>query len=173
MAQIYVLPSQPFWNSILTPISFLITTFLLGVVTVPVLFMMDLIFNQSQEQKNSAVHAQMVDTSLGPLAVVAVLLCILTAAINYFQIASLVSGSEAAQTSLNILLSIYQPLLIIRLAFLFVGVGWLVVTAVQQNQKKLSVDGLLMNVFISCLLVMVVEILGRFLFFAIHVRVGI
>jgi hypothetical protein len=135
--------------------------------------MIDFIFKKSQDQENQAVHAQLIDVSLGRLAIVAVFLCILTAVINYFQIASLVSGSDAAQTSLNLLLNIYQPLLIVRLVFLFIGVGWLVIAAVQQNQRKLLLDGLFMNVFIACLLVMVVEILGRFLFYAIHVRIGI
>lgn len=173
MSRIYLLPSQPSWNSPLTPVSFLVTTFLLGVVTVPVLFIMDLIFKKSQEHENLSRYADLIGTSLVRLAVVTVPLCILMAGINFYQIASLLSGSSAAQTSLSLLLNIYQPLLIIRLVLLFVGVVWFVYISVQINQRKLFVDDLLPNVFIVCLLVMIAEILGRFLFYAIHVRVGI
>ncbi len=173
MSRIYLLPSQPAWNSLLTPASFLVTTFLLGVLTVPVLFTMDLIFKKSQGQDGQAIHAQLIDQSLGRLAVIAATLCILMATIVYFQIASLFSGNAAAQISLNLLLNIYQPLLIIRLALLFIGVGWLGFVAAKHHQKKLAAESLFLQVLIACLLVMVAEILGRFLFFAIHVRIGI
>ena len=39
MSRIYLLESQPAWNSVLTPVSFLITTLLLGIVTVPMLIL--------------------------------------------------------------------------------------------------------------------------------------
>jgi DMSO reductase anchor subunit len=98
---------------------------------------------------------------------------ILMSMILFFQTASLFSGDAAAQTSLNLLLKIYQPLLILRLLLLFVGIGWLSVTAERLHRRKLVIDDLLQHVFIACLLVMVAEILGRFLFYAVHVKVGI
>jgi anaerobic dimethyl sulfoxide reductase subunit C (anchor subunit) len=173
MSQIYLLPSQPAWNSLFTPISFLVTTFLLGVLTIPVLFTMDLIFKKSQGQDGQAIHAHLIDQSLGGMAILAIILCILMATIVYFQIAALFSGNVAAQTSLNLLLNIYEPLLIIRLVFLFIGAGWLGYMAAQHHQRRVASENLLLQVFIPCLLVMVAEILGRFLFFAIHVRIGI
>jgi anaerobic dimethyl sulfoxide reductase subunit C (anchor subunit) len=173
MSRIYLLPSQPAWDSFLTPISFLITTFLLGVVTIPVLLSMDLIFKQAQGQTDQTIHLQLIDQSLGKLSVTAAGLCILTATIIYFQVASLTSGIEAARASLELLLRIYQPLLILRLVLLFIGVGWLAVGAVQMRQKQLAADNMLLRMLIACLLVMVAEILGRFLFYAIHVRVGL
>ncbi len=173
MSRIYLLPSQPAWNTLLTPISFLLTTFLLGVVTIPVLMMMDLIFKRSQEQDNQALHAQFIEASLGWLAAAASFLCILMVIVISFQIGALFSGSTAAQTSLRLLTDIYEPLVLLRLVLLFVAVGWYVATALQLRQKKVSVGKLLPHVFAVCLLVMVAEILGRFLFYAIHVRIGI
>jgi DMSO reductase anchor subunit len=173
MSRIYLLPSQPAWDSLLTPISFLITTFLLGVLTVPVLFTMDLIFKKAQGQDSAAINSQLIDRSLGKLALLAVTLCILVVTSVYLQIASLFSGNAAAQTSLDLLLNIYQPLLILRLVFLFIGAGMLSFVAARHHQRKLAAESLLLQVFITCLLVLVAEILGRFLFYAIHVRVGI
>ncbi len=173
MSRIYLLPSQPAWNTLLTPVSFLVTTFLLGVATVPVLFTMDQIFEESQGQQERVVHARLVDISMGKLSVLEVTLCIVMAAITYFQVAGLFSGNAAAQASLDLLLNIYQPLLIFRLVLLFVGVGWLAVVTARLNQKKPEKENFLLQVLIACLLVMVAEILGRFLFYAIHVRVGL
>jgi anaerobic dimethyl sulfoxide reductase subunit C (anchor subunit) len=173
MSRIYLLPSQPAWDSLLTPISFLITTFLLGVLTVPVLFTMNLIFKKAQGQESAAINSQLIDRSLGKLALLAVTLCLLVVASVYLQIASLFSGNAAARTSLDLLLNIYQPLLILRLLFLFIGAGMLSFVAARHHQRKLAAESLLLQVFITCLLVLVAEILGRFLFYAIHVRVGI
>jgi anaerobic dimethyl sulfoxide reductase subunit C (anchor subunit) len=173
MSRIYLLPSQPAWNSILTPVSFLVTTILLGIVTVPMLFLMDLIFKRTPALEDQTEHAQLIEPSLIRFAFVAVILSILIVGINLLQITSLFSGSATAQTSLDLLRNIYQPLLIIRLVLLFVGSGWLVFVSVQLSRRKLLVGNLLPKVFITCLLVMIAEILGRFLFYAIHVRIGI
>lgn len=173
MSRIYLLPSQPAWDSLLTPISFLMTTFLLGVLTVPLLFTMDLIFKKAQGQESAVINSQLIDRSLGKLAILAVTLCILMVTIVSLQIALLFSGNAAAQTSLDLLLNIYQPLLIIRLVFLFIGAGWLSFVAARHHHIKLAAESLILQAFITCLLVLVAEILGRFLFFAIHVRVGI
>ena len=130
-------------------------------------------FKRSPALEDQTEHAQLIEPSLIRFAFVAIFLCILMAGINLFQITALFSGSATAQTSLDLLLNIYQPLLIIRLMLLFVGTGWFVFVAVQLSQKKMLVESLLPKVFIACLLVMIAEILGRYLFYAIHVRIGI
>ncbi len=173
MSRVYLLPSQPAWDSLLTPASFLVTTFLLGILTVPVLLTMDQIFKNAQGKESEEIHADLIDQSLGKLAIIALALCILMAAVVYFQIAGLFSGDAAAQTSLDLLLNIYQPLLIFRLIFLFLGTGWLCFVASRHHFRKLATENLMLQVFITCSLVMVAEILGRFLFFAVHVKIGI
>jgi len=52
-------------------------------------------------------------------------------------------------------------------------VVWLVVLAYQATRVKKTLQELLVPVYLSCLIVMIAEILGRFLFYASHVRVGI
>jgi anaerobic dimethyl sulfoxide reductase subunit C (anchor subunit) len=173
MSNIYLLPTQPAWNSWLTPLSFLVTALLLGVVTVPVLFTMDLIFQKSQKSGDSYVHTQLMESSINWLSILAISLSVLMAALIYFQTAFLYLSTPAAQVSLTLLMDIYQPLFILRLLTLFAGVGWLAVTSLQFHKKNILLESILQHGFIACLLVMVSEILGRFLFFAIHVKVGI
>ncbi|MFN2216636.1 MAG: dimethyl sulfoxide reductase anchor subunit family protein [Anaerolineales bacterium] len=173
MARIYMIPSQPAWNTFLTPLSFFLTTMLLGVMTVPVLLMMDLIFKKSLSQEKSSIHIQLVSFSLNWLSVLAIIFSICMSILIFYQTVILIGGSPAAQTSLELITDIYRPLFIIRLIFMFTGAGWLGFTSVQYYRGKILVEHLLTHVFTACLLVMVAEILGRFLFYAIHVKIGI
>jgi DMSO reductase anchor subunit len=64
-------------------------------------------------------------------------------------------------------------LLLLRLASLLAGVGWLAVTVTRVIRKSKSPGEILTPVYVSCLLVLVGETLGRFMFYATHVRVGL
>ena len=173
MAHIYMIPSQPAWNTQLTPISFFFTSLLLGVMTVPVLMMMDLIFKKSMVKEETSIHVQLVELSLPWLTTLAIVISISVSILIFFQTANLFGGSPAAQASLVLLMEIYQPLFILRLIAMFVGVGWSGITTAQFFRGKIQIDRLLTHTFTACLLVLVAEILGRFLFFAIHVKIGL
>jgi anaerobic dimethyl sulfoxide reductase subunit C (anchor subunit) len=173
MSRIYMLPSQPAWNSPFTIISFVQTTFLLGVMAVPVLLIMDSIFSKSRLQDNQVIRARTIRASFDALAVIAFLLVITIVVVNLFQISNLRYGNESARTAMKLLVVLYQPLFIIRIVFLFVGVLWLGITVFLWNSRMREPERLMTPVFIACLMVMVAEILGRFLFYAVHVRVGI
>lgn len=173
MSRIYLLPSQPVWNSPLTPISFLETTLLLGVVSVPLLLIMDSNFAKRKEQDSQSSSHQFVSGSFLWLAVIALVLVVAIAIVSYFQISAMRAGNQSAQTSVDLLLEIYQPLLIIRFALLIVGGGILVYAVVLSHTARKAIKDLMMHAFSACLMVMIAEIMGRFLFFAIHVRIGI
>ncbi|HKZ44836.1 MAG TPA: DmsC/YnfH family molybdoenzyme membrane anchor subunit [Anaerolineales bacterium] len=173
MARIYMIPSQPAWNTFLTPLSFFFTTLILGVMTVPVLMMMDLIFKKSLSLEKTSIHIRQVTSSLNWLSILAIIFSICMSILIFYQTAILFGGSPAAQTSLLLLTEIYKPLFILRLLLMFIGTGWLGITSIQYYRGKILVENLLTHVFTACLLVLVAEILGRFLFYAIHVKVGI
>jgi len=173
MAHVYMIPSQPAWNTYLTPISFFLTTLLLGATTVPVLLLMDLIFKKSLVMEQTSIHTKLVEMSLNWLPFLAIGFSICIAILIFYQTAFLFGGSQAEQASLILLTDIYQPLFVLRLISMFVGVGWLGVTTGQFFRGKIQVENLLQHVFAACLLVLVSEILGRFLFYAIHVKIGI
>jgi hypothetical protein len=93
--------------------------------------------------------------------------------INIYQISFLQKGDEPAITSLNLLMGLYQPLLVARLGLIFLGVLWLAFSISQMVREQRSIQELMAPIYGSCLLVMIGEILGRFLFYATHVRIGI
>jgi anaerobic dimethyl sulfoxide reductase subunit C (anchor subunit) len=173
MSRLYLLPSQPAWNTSLTPISFFETTLLLGVMSVPVLLIMDSKFSKSQGQVNQSFLNQIVFGSFKWLAAINIVLVLTVVALSFLQISILRAGNQSAQTSVELLLEIYQPLFIIRFVLLFFGGGILVYSVVLSQKTKKTVEDLMMHAFTACLMVMIAEILGRFLFFAIHVRIGI
>ncbi len=173
MSRIYLLPTQPAWNSLLTPVSFIETTLLLGVMAIPVMLIMDANFSKSQQLEIQDIRHQIIPRSFRWLAIIAALLVVTTASVNYLQTAALRAGDPTAQISVVLLLSFYQTLFILRYATLVVGVGWLCGTLVLFQRDKKESEGMMTPAFLACLLVMIAEILGRFLFFAIHVRIGV
>jgi anaerobic dimethyl sulfoxide reductase subunit C (anchor subunit) len=119
------------------------------------------------------VRIQIVQRSLVWLTAFALLVFIFIVILNLFHIELLRAGDASAQTSLALLLGIYQPLFILRAILLVAGVGTLVITVTRMIQIKKTLKELMTPVYVSCMLVMIGEILGRFLFYATHARIGI
>lgn len=173
MARIYLLPTQVAWNSPVTITYYAGTTLLLGAMAMAALLIMDLRFAIVREPETPNHRIPLIQSSLLWLAILAVIMVLVIAGINLYQISYLQNADEPAKTSLNLLLGLYQPLFVIRLGFIFVGVGWLILSVSQMLRKRKTTQELMTPIYGSCLLVMIGEILGRFLFYATHVRLGI
>lgn len=173
MACIYLVTAQTAWNSPYTILSFYGSIFLLGPISMAAILLIDLNFAEVRRLEGMPVRIQIVKKSLIWLAIFTALALILIIFLNFYQIEFLREGDASARASLALLFGIYQPLLILRIALVVVGVGWLIVTITRAIQINRSLIKLMTPVYISCLLVMIGEILGRFLFYATHVRTGI
>ena len=173
MARIYLLPTQVTWNSPITITYYLITTLLLGSMATAVLFVMDLKFAEVRELDIPKTRIAIIEKSLIWLAVIASIMAIMVFVLNFYQISYLQNAGETAKTSLNLLLGLYQPLFRLRLGLMPTGVGLLVISVILMTRKKKNVLELVTFIYITCLLVMIAEILGRFIFYATHVSLGI
>ena len=173
MARIYLLPTQVTWNSPITITYYLITTLLLGSMATAVLFVMDLKFAEVRELDIPKTRIAIIEKSLIWLAVIASIMAIMVFVLNFYQISYLQNAGETAKTSLNLLLGLYQPLFRLRLGLMPTGVGLLAISVILMIRKKKNVLDLVTVIYISCLLVMIAEILGRFIFYATHVRLGL
>ena len=173
MAMLYLLPAQTMWHSPLTVVSFLVSVLVLGTTAVSVMIVMELKLSEIADMAQTAPRRQIISQTFIWLAVVAGLAALTTLLINLILIVSLRQGDVSALISLDLLLGLYRPLLILRYLTLFAGAGWFAATAflVYRNATRNLV--LTTPVYLSCLLVMISEILGRFLFYATHVRLGI
>jgi anaerobic dimethyl sulfoxide reductase subunit C (anchor subunit) len=173
MARIYLIPTQVAWNSSVVIISYFTTTLLLGVMTISCLLMLDLRFAEIQHAVDVALRTLVIQYSMVWLTLVVILLILVDISITLYQIHLLGQGDPTAQTSLRLLLELYMPLLVIRFLFLGITPPWLGYSVHRMRKTASAPQQLLLPVYISCLLILVGEIIGRFLFYATHVRVGI
>lgn len=173
MSQIYLLPTHASWNSPLTVIAFLLTAFTLGITAVAVLLVMDLKVSEVAGAPETAIRRQIVHQSFIWLAGVALVTAVINLILNLILIGQLGQGDISAQTSLILLLGLYRPLFGLRYIALFTGLGWFSIAAYHLFRNKETRYEIANPIYLSCLLVLISEILGRFLFYATHVRAGI
>lgn len=173
MASIYLIPTQVAWNSTSVIISFYITAVMLGAMTIACLMMLDLKFAEIKGSEDIALRVQVIRHTFAGLTGLTILLVVLTLSIIYIQVNLLAVGDPIARTSLRLLMELYMPLFVGRQAFLLVAPisMWFAVSRMYRA-KNLPQD-LMMPVYISCLMILIGEIIGRFLFYATHIRVGI
>jgi anaerobic dimethyl sulfoxide reductase subunit C (anchor subunit) len=137
------------------------------------ILLIDLNFAEVRRLEGMPIRIQIVQKSLVRLTVFAVLALVFIVFLNLYQIESLRIGDTSARASLALLFGIYEPLFILRIALVFIGVGWLIFAVTRLVQAKKTLREFTAPIFTSCLIVMIGEILGRFLFYATHVRIGI
>lgn len=174
MAFIYLLPTQIAWNSYLTVVSYFSTTFLLGSISLLVILLMDYTFSVRLNQLAAEVKILVIKKSLAGLTIIAAIAAFLVLVTNFFQLSFLKqSNLESAQISLQLITELYMPLVILRFILLGLGLSFLVLCTFRNLSKRKKIDGMITTVYFACLFVLVGEILERFLFYAVHVRVGI
>jgi anaerobic dimethyl sulfoxide reductase subunit C (anchor subunit) len=174
MASIYLLPAQVAWNSTVTIISYYAVTLLLGTTSLIVILLMDLRFLSEGSPADLDVNIKIVKESIVWLTVATVIGALLVIGTGIYQIELLRStASSSAQASLKLILDLYKPLFIMRMGLTALGVIWLVGIVTHYIKKQKLIMNLLGPVYIACILVLIGEILERFLFYATHVRIGI
>ncbi len=117
--------------------------------------------------------AILVKEAVKRLAVAAGVVLIPVIMLNLFHLYLLRTGTTLAQTSYDLLMELYKPLLITQFLMLLAGVGALVVPVAMMKRTGKTVQELFTPAYLACLLVIVGEALGRFLFYAAHIRTGL
>ena len=159
MAGIYSSSIKPAWADVNTFIAFFGTTFVLGIIgaSASILY--------STKNSNISAETGEVLKKLGFLAIFAVFIPLLYLPIF---ITGLSAGPGAAQSSAQILNN-YSFQLFIRWALSLTGIGMLFYVVYKQIRAAAQVP---MNmVYLSVALVLVGELLGRFLFYAMAVPI--
>ena len=173
MSKIYLLPTHSSWNSPLTMVIFLLSALLLGATAVSVLLVMDLKVVEVAGKEETAVRRQIIQHSFVWLAGVAGITAVVILTLNLIFIAQLSQGNVSAQTSLILLLGLYQPLFTLRFIALFTGVSWFGLTAFYVHAHSKRPFDITKPIYLTCLFILIAEIMGRFLFYATHVRLGL
>jgi anaerobic dimethyl sulfoxide reductase subunit C (anchor subunit) len=173
MARIYLLPTQVAWNSSTVIASFFITALLLGTMTIACLLVLDLRFAEIQKAQDIEIHAQVIKYSMTWLTWIALLMVVVNVVLILYQIYLLNQGDTSSQISLRLLFELYLPLFVMRLSLIIVAPLWMGYAVYRMRKAGAAPQTLMAPVYMACLLILIGETVGRFLFYATHIRLGI
>jgi anaerobic dimethyl sulfoxide reductase subunit C (anchor subunit) len=159
MGRIYLLPAQAAWNTPETIISFYGSMLLLGVMAMAEILI----------KEWALVAREAVDR----LAVAAGVIFVPVVLINLYHLRSLYTGTPMARTSYDLLIQLYEPLLIARFLLLLAGVACLIIPVLLIKRNQRTFKELFTPAYWACLMVIIGEAVGRFLFYAAHIRTGL
>lgn len=173
MAMVYMLRAQPAWNSLATPVSFFVTTFLLGLFAVAAAFVANYGYLKNKDADCAEETCVLVRRALCWIASTSLVLLGITLLVIPLYVASLGGSTGAALESVRLLSGEHFWLFGLRITLVFLGAGilgfFLYQNAATPGHEKLM-RALAYSAFA---LVFVAEVVGRFLFYASHVRLGV
>lgn len=173
MAMVYMLPTQPAWNSIATPISFMVTTGLLGLFATGAAFIANYAYLQRTNPGCADEQCVLLRKVMRWIATIALVFLGIELVVLPLYIGSLVTGNAAAVASANLLIQDFGLLLGLRIVLVFVGAGILALF-IYRNASAPGREQLLGTLaYTAFALVFIAEVMGRYLFYATHVRIGV
>lgn len=173
MSHIYQLAAQPAWDSVATPITFFITTFLLGGLAMGTAFTINYYYYKGRKDCGEIqVQCDMLRTVLQSIAIGSIILLGLQLVVLPLFVSQLAAGNASAIESAGKLSTEYSVVFALRLVLVILG-GGLFGLFLYRN-ALLKQERLMATFMIAAFsFVLIGELLGRFLFYAIHVRIGI
>jgi len=173
MTMVYMVPAQPAWNTWLTPIRFFSTTALLGLFTVGASYVFNYNYVKEHDPECADQQCLLLRETLRGIAVTSiVLLGLELVAIPVYLVSLSTLGPAAAETA-RLLTQEYMPLLVLELTLLFVGAGVLALFLYRNASspgREVAMSRLAYAAFIC---IFVGAVVGRYLFYASHVRIGV
>ena len=169
MGMVYMIRTQPAWNTLATPVSFFTTALLLGVLTVAA----GLIVSHSRLSKAPAKQTELLRGVLQGLALASIILLGIEFLVLPLYMAYLSSLGIAAVQTLNLMTGSFGSTLALRLILVFIGAG-LLAAYLYRNASIPGKESTFSTLIYSALaLVLVSEVMGRFIFYATHVNIGL
>ncbi len=173
MSNVYLLQSQPAWNTWATPVSFYATTFLLGSMAMGAAFVANYGYLQRKQPGCADLQCTLMREALHWIAIAAVVLVGVELVVLPVYLATIAVGSPAGLASIQLMIGAYGWALVLRVILAFVGAGVLALF-LYQNAMSAGHEKMLGTLaYAAFVIVLVAEVLGRLLFYATHVRIGI
>lgn len=171
MAQVYMLPNQPSWDTAATPLSFFTTTLLLGALAMGAAFSVNFAYLKTRNQPGLTVQADLLRDVLRWIAVASIILLGLELVIVSASLVDQSAGQAAA--SVAKLGEEYGVLFILRVALVFVGAGVFAFFLYRNACGTCKEQVLATLIFGAFALVLIAEVLGRYLFYTTQTSIGI
>jgi anaerobic dimethyl sulfoxide reductase subunit C (anchor subunit) len=172
-SNVYMLPTEPSWNTLATPVTFYTTALLLGSLAMGVAFVANYAYLQKKGSEDSKIQAELMRDSLRGIAVASVILLGIEFVAIPIYVAYLAVGNAASLASASLMIGPFGLVFVLRLLLAFVGAGIFGLFLYQSARSAGKEKILSYLAYSAFVLVLVAEILGRFLFYATQVRVGI
>ncbi|NLE50797.1 MAG: dimethyl sulfoxide reductase anchor subunit [Chloroflexi bacterium] len=173
MAQVYQLRAEPAWDTAATPVLFFTTAFLLGALAVGVAFVATYTYLKSRVSSDELGQlSDLLRDTLRWIAVGSIVLLGVELVIIPLYVSTLATGGPTAIASVDKMIGDYGVVFALRLILGFIGAGlfglFLYRSAVLNRQNVM-----ITAVYAAFALVLVAEVLGRFLFYASQARIGL
>lgn len=166
MGMVYMLPTQPAWNTLATPLMFFAGSLLLGALAMAITLV-------TVQAGTSQETTDLIHSTLQGLSVTAILLMGIQFLVLPIYMAFLSTQGAAGLQSLNMMIDSYGGVLFFRLLLIFAGAGVLA-SYLYRNASLVGKENTLATLAYSAfVLAFVGEVLGRFIFYATHYRIGI
>jgi len=166
MALVYMIRTQPAWNTMATPITFMTTSLLLGSMLIGVV-LVTLSSGKDEEQ------VRLLSASLRGIAVAAFVMVGVQFVTLPLYAMYLSTQGEAALRSLSMMSGPLSGILLLRLVFVFLGAGVLAVYMYQTTSTAGKEKVLVSVVYSAFILALAGEVLGRYIFYVSQVRIGL
>jgi len=172
MSNIYMLPTQPAWDTLATPISFFTTTLLLGSLALGTAFVINYAYIQRKDPDCAEAQCELLRGVLRWIALGTILLLGVELVTVPLYVATLsASGSSVAIASTKLLMGDYGFIFALRIVLVFIGAG-VFGAFLYQNALSPGKEKVLANyAYGAFVLVFAAEIIGRFLFYATQVQI--
>ena len=162
MANVYLLRTVAVWNSVLTVVSFFTTTFLLGALAMGAAFVANYAYVQRKNPGCADAQCVLLRRTLSWIGISSIVLLGVEFVVLPLYLVYLSSASE------NLVTGTYSTVLIVRLVLAFLGAG-LFGAMIYRNSLSVGRERIAgLFAYAAFALVLISEILGRFLFYASH-----
>ncbi len=170
MSMTYLLPAQPSFNTFATPINFFVTTFLLGGLGFAAVMMVS--YGQLNG-KESAAYKELVGKTLQWTALLAIVMVGIEFLVMPLYMGYLSTQGAAALKSLSMMVGEFGGLLAVRIILVFIGAGVMAAYLYRNATVSAAEKSLASYVYGAFVLVLISELLARFLFYATQFRIGV
>jgi anaerobic dimethyl sulfoxide reductase subunit C (anchor subunit) len=169
MSNVYMLETQLAWNTLITPISFFTTTFLLGSLALAAA----LVYNYGVIRRTAPdceeIQCSLLRTALRWIAIASVVLLGVELVVGALNAAFIASVQNAGSMDF---LNDFGVLFAVRLTLVFVGAGVFALFLYQNAMSPGQEKNMTNYAYTAFGFVLVAEVLNRFLFYATQIQQG-
>jgi anaerobic dimethyl sulfoxide reductase subunit C (anchor subunit) len=173
MSNIYLLEIQTTWNSLATPISFFTTTLLLGLLTIGSALVANYAYMRRKYPECADVQCGLLRDVVRWISLASVVFLGVEFVVIPLYLGSLVAGGSVAASGVSIMVNGLSLVLVFRLVLAFLGAGVFALFLYQTATRPGAEQMLGYLVYAAFALVLISEVLGRFLFYATRSQIGI